>query len=178
MVRFSVVEVGGVFELGTPKGHKRRSVPFPRFLAEHLAKDCEDKGPDDLVFPGHNGHSLRQPRVRGGADAETRAWDSWFAAALQDAKASRVMPHDLRHTAASFAVSAGANVKAVQQMLGHSSAAMTLDIYADLFDDNLNAVTTRLHEAVSAQIVDKRLTSEAPKAATSRNFRGSSGLRT
>jgi integrase len=40
--------------------------------------------------------------------------------------------HDLRHTAASLAVSAGANVKAVQKMLGHSSAAMTLDTYADL----------------------------------------------
>jgi integrase len=35
----------------------------------------------------------------------------------------------LRHTAASLAVSAGANVKAVQQMLGHASAAMTLDVY-------------------------------------------------
>jgi integrase len=51
-------------------------------------------------------------------------------------------PHDLRHTAASLAVSAGANVKAVQKMLGHASAAMTLDIYADLFDDDLEAVAT------------------------------------
>ena len=37
-------------------------------------------------------------------------------------------------------MSAGANVKAVQKMLGHASAAMTLDIYADLFDDDLEAV--------------------------------------
>ncbi len=43
-----------------------------------------------------------------------------------------------RHTAASFAVSAGANVKAIQRMLGHASAAMTLDIYADRFDDDLD----------------------------------------
>ncbi len=35
--------------------------------------------------------------------------------------------HDLRHTAASLAVSAGANVKAVQRMLGHAKASMTLD---------------------------------------------------
>jgi integrase len=53
----------------------------------------------------------------------------------------------LRHTAASLAVSAGANVKAVQKMLGHASAAMTLDIYADLFDDDLEAVATALHNA-------------------------------
>ena len=37
-------------------------------------------------------------------------------------------------------VSAGANVKAVQRQLGHSSASMTLDVYADLFDDDLDDV--------------------------------------
>lgn len=62
-------------------------------------------------------------------------------------------PHDLRHTAASLAVSAGANVKAVQRMLGHASAAMTLDTYADLFDDDLDAVAVGLDEARSGRIV-------------------------
>jgi integrase len=55
--------------------------------------------------------------------------------------------HDPRHTAASLAISAGANVKAVQRMLGHASAAMTLDVYADLFDDDLDAVSAALDEA-------------------------------
>lgn len=55
--------------------------------------------------------------------------------------------HDLRHTAASLAVSAGANIKAVQRMLGHASAAMTLDVYADLFDDDLDEV---------AEVLDKQ----------------------
>jgi hypothetical protein len=36
--------------------------------------------------------------------------------------------------AASLAIKAGAHLKAVQRMLGHASAAMTLDRYADLFD--------------------------------------------
>jgi integrase len=53
-------------------------------------------------------------------------------------------PHDLRHATASLAVSAGANVKAVQRLLGHASAAMTLDIYAALFDDDLDDVAHRL----------------------------------
>ncbi|SPX75637.1 site-specific tyrosine recombinase XerC [Mobiluncus mulieris] len=52
--------------------------------------------------------------------------------------------HDLRHTAASLAVSAGANVKALAQMLGHSSAAMTLDVYADLFAEDLSDVADAL----------------------------------
>ena len=47
-------------------------------------------------------------------------------------------PHELRHTAASLAIKPGANVKVVQQMLGHASAAITLDVYAGLFADNLH----------------------------------------
>jgi integrase len=46
----------------------------------------------------------------------------------------------LRHTAASLAIHAHANPKVVQRMLGHASAAMTLDVYADLFDSDLDAV--------------------------------------
>ncbi|MCZ6663218.1 MAG: tyrosine-type recombinase/integrase, partial [Actinobacteria bacterium] len=52
--------------------------------------------------------------------------------------------HDLRHTAASLAVSAGANVKAVQRMLGHSTATQTMDRYAHLFTDDLEALAERL----------------------------------
>ncbi len=51
-------------------------------------------------------------------------------------------PPELRHTAASLAVAAGANVKAVQQMLGHAAAAMTLDVYAGLFADDLKRSPT------------------------------------
>ena len=56
-------------------------------------------------------------------------------------------PHDLRHTAASLAISAGANAKAVQRMLGHKSAAMTLDVYADLLEDDLDAVAVAMNDA-------------------------------
>jgi hypothetical protein len=54
---------------------------------------------------------------------------------------------DLRHTCASLAVSAGVNVLALQRMLGHISAAITLDTYSDLFDDDLDAVAVTLHTA-------------------------------
>jgi hypothetical protein len=53
-----------------------------------------------------------------------------------------------------MAVSAGANVKAVQRMLGHASAAMSLDVYSGLFDDDLDGVGERLNEA--------RLTGQSP----------------
>jgi integrase len=70
------------------------------------------------------------------------------AEALADGKVAHlfpdVTPHDLRHTAASVAVSAGANLKVLQKMLCHSSASMTLDRYADLFEEDLVKVTDAL----------------------------------
>lgn len=81
---------------------------------------------------------------------------SWFLTGLRTAGIERMTPHDLRHTAASLAVSAGANVKVLQRMLGHKSAAMTLDTYADLFDDDLDNVATLLGaRATSAADVGK-----------------------
>lgn len=80
------------------------------------------------------------------------AGSGWFAGAVkraceEDEEFPRVTLHDLRHTAASLAVSAGANVKAVQRMLGHASAAMTLDVYADLFDEDMDSVAVALSDA-------------------------------
>jgi integrase len=72
-----------------------------------------------------------------------------------------VPPHVLRHTAASLAVAAGANVKAVQKMLGHASAAMTLDVYSGLFEDDLDAVTERLERAASEARADSLRTGTA-----------------
>lgn len=57
---------------------------------------------------------------------------------------------------------AGANVKAVQRMLGHASAAMTLDVYAGLFGDDLDAVADRLDEAAARARADSLRTDRAP----------------
>ena len=42
------------------------------------------------------------------------------------------------------------NVKAVQRMLGHAKASMTLDVYADLFDEDLDGVADRLDAAIKS----------------------------
>lgn len=102
-------------------------------------------GSDDLLFPGDDGRHLKRSHPTSG----------WFIKAVAESGVPHTTPHDLRHTAASLAVSAGANVKAVQKMLGHASAAMTLDIYADLFDDDLEAVAIALHDARARESVGK-----------------------
>ena len=49
----------------------------------------------------------------------------------------------------------GANVTAVQRMLGHSSAAMTLDLFADLVEDDADADADALDRDASASDVGK-----------------------
>ena len=64
------------------------------------------------------------------------------------------MPHDLRHTAASLAIPAGASVKTVQRMLGHSSAQITLDRYTHLLDDDLESLADSMDARYGAAQVD------------------------
>jgi integrase len=137
-----VAEVGGKVVWSTPKSHERRSVPFHKFLADELAALMVGRGRDELVFMAPAGGVLRvstwRPRVLAPA-----------AKRIQKAMKSfpTVTPHDLRHTAASLAISAGANPKAVQTMLGHASAVLMLDTYADLFPDDLEMVAAALDDA-------------------------------
>ena len=71
-------------------------------------------------------------------------------AQLDEQAASRTSLSSGSPTAASLAVQSGANVKTIQRMLGHTSAAMTLDVYSDLFDDDLDDVAAALDRAAHA----------------------------
>ncbi len=134
----SVTLVGAEQVWGSPKGHARREVPIPRFLAEQLRNHVEGKSPEDLVFEGvRGGGPLRGPIFRRAA----------FDRAAAEIGLPGLHPHELRHTAASLAIAAGADVKVVQRMLGHKSATMTLDQYGHLFEDRLDDVARRLDDA-------------------------------
>lgn len=146
-VNENAVRVGRDLHVGSPKTHELRSVGFPAFLSEPLANAAAAKPPHALLF-GDGGTHIQRPRSSG-------ASRSWFMRALNDADLPRMTIHDLRHTAASLAIASGANVKAVQRMLGHASAAMTLDVYADLFDDDVDVVSAALDRARSAAVVSR-----------------------
>lgn len=150
-IRQSVTEVKGKLEWSSPKNHERRSVPFPKFLTDELAATMAGKSRDDLVFTAPEGGVLRLATFR------TRTFNKSIEALRPTDETGTVTTgfpratiHDLRHTAASLAISAGANVKAVQTMLGHQSAALTLDTYADLFPDDLERVAEALDAAREA----------------------------
>jgi integrase len=101
------------------------------------------------------GHSFAPPDRDRGYLPRPKSSTGWFQAAVTKAKVQKITPHDLRHTCASLAVSAGVNVLALQRMLGHKSAKVTLDTYADLFDDDLDAVAVTLHSRYSREVTQK-----------------------
>ena len=62
-------------------------------------------------------------------------------------------------------MSAGANVKALQRMLGHSSAKETLDTYSDLFDDDLDGVAVALNDTAARLNVGKLWAKQSARTA-------------
>jgi integrase len=141
LIAESVTLAGNRQVWGTPKGHERREVPIPEFLVDDLARHVAGKQPEELVFTGvRGGGALRSQIFRRAA----------FDRAADEIGMRGLHPHELRHTAASLAIAAGANVKVIQQMLGHKSAAMTLDQYGHLFGDQLDQVAEALNAAVLA----------------------------
>ncbi|MEJ1092904.1 tyrosine-type recombinase/integrase [Microbacterium istanbulense] len=148
----TVVADKGYQRIEPPKDYEHRSIPIPAFLVGLLRAQITGLPTDAPVFYGiRTGTWLRNHVYRVG----------WFDPAATAVGLDGLTPHELRHTAASLAVSAGANVKAVQRMLGHASAAVTLDVYADMFDDDLDSVATALDLAAMKSDVANLL----PKAA-------------
>lgn len=118
-------------EFHAPKTHERREVPAPDYVLEALRSVAPADG---LLF--------RSPR---GSWINHSNWTRWtWLPALEAAGLERMRIHELRHTAASLAVSSGASVLAVSRMLGHANPKETLRTYADLFDQDLDDLRARL----------------------------------
>ncbi|MEV5837886.1 site-specific integrase [Nocardia sp. NPDC052112] len=128
----------GMVETDT-KNHTTRAVPVPRALAKELEALVEGRKADWLVFPSHKGGHLTSTEFR------------WvFDQAAASVGLDGVVPHGLRHTAASLVISAGANIKVVQRMLGHKTATLPPDLYGHLFPDDLDTVADGMDEGARA----------------------------
>ena len=144
-IREAVSEVNGQMHFGETKTGKARTVVVPGFLRDRLAAHMATQGsgdPEAFLFADSKGGPLRNSNWR------IRVWKP---ACKASGMPEGLRIHDLRHTAASLAVSAGANVKAVQRMLGHSTASQTLDRYSHLFTEDLEALADRLDEVFAQQ---------------------------
>jgi integrase len=117
----------------------RRSVALPGFVVNELdghLREIPDRSADALVFPAPEGGYLHLENFR------KRVW----LRAIEQAGLTPLRIHDLRHTCASLAIAAGADVKVLQRMLGHASAALTLDRYGHLLPGQAASVADRLDQ--------------------------------
>jgi integrase len=122
-VRRALGEADGMIYVTRPKADQERVIELDQetvgALRKHLRKRPSSSSLDEWVFSDEYGDVLRPGSV-------TRRFGKLVAAS----KLPRIRLHDLRHTHASHLILAGANIKAVQERLGHSDVVVTLNIYS------------------------------------------------
>ncbi|AKK04557.1 site-specific recombinase XerD [Corynebacterium mustelae] len=129
--------------LGNPdetKTRMHREVPVGGDLLLDLEDTADNREPDDWLLQDENGHVWTTTKWR-------RVWKT----TCTTAGISGITTYELRHTAASLAIAAGADVKTVQRMLGHASAAMTLDTYAHLWETGIDTVPDAINAHMEAE---------------------------
>lgn len=142
-------ETGKVTIGSTTKTGETRTVSMPPQVVEALRPRVADRHPTELVWHALRGDvytPLPMP-------ATSHSW--WSEAVARCVADDDTFPkglgrHDLRHTAASLLISAGANVLQVQRQLGHAKPSITLDTYSHLFDSGLGEVGAKMGEILDS----------------------------
>jgi integrase len=133
LVARSLVKAGNEVQISDPKTEKStRTIALdPRtvqVLRDHHKRQAEERlawGPayrsEDLVFAREKGDPFHPDGLSG-----------MFEAAVKRAGLPRIRFHDLRHVSAALAIRAGVHAKVLSERLGHSSIAITMDVYGHL----------------------------------------------
>ncbi len=139
-VRETVINLGSERRADTPKSDKsRRTVPLPPPLARLLAAHVAAHGlrPEDYVWACVDGGALDYPTF----------YRRSFLPAAERAGLGHVRFHDLRHTYASLMAHQGEDLYRVSRWMGHSTIAITADLYTHLFEGEDAALQSRLSAA-------------------------------
>jgi integrase len=135
-VRRSITQLSGRLLEGPPKSRAgRRSVPIPERLVPILQRRTQGRTAGEPAIVSPKGSRL-------GLENWKRAVGWRIRIAELGRPTMRL--HDLRHTYASLARSAGADMKLLQVTMGHASIMVTAHTYADLYDSDLDRVADAL----------------------------------
>ena len=126
------------------KGNKERMIPISDEALAHIAayratarprlRARAQKDPGDVLFLSRTGRALDRVRV----------WQVVRAACKKAGVARACSPHSLRHSFATHLVGGGADLRSVQEMLGHASLATT-QVYTHVDAERLRKTHARFH---------------------------------
>ena len=137
----------GYISIGTPKTVKgNRVVPLPDFLVKRLKQYKLFKKEESLKIGIQFKESNNLFTTRNGTMLSAVNLQRMFKEILLKAGIENRKFHDLRHTYATRLFELGESAKTVQELLGHSSISMTLDIYTHVLKETKETAIEKLDE--------------------------------
>jgi integrase len=135
---------------------QERVLEMLKGLQARTSQRCKCDSPDaaDLVFATANGRPINSDKLA-----------QRFKAILRQTGLPTIRLYDLRHTAATLALSAGVPPKVVAEQLGHASAAFTLDVYSHLLPHMQQEAAARVEGLLFPSSRSKSMQRKAPQRA-------------
>ena len=136
------IDLAGGTVLLRGKGSKERIVPFGSYAAEAVSAYLTRARPE-LVATGAGTPAVFL-NARGGRLSRQSAWTVIVRSAERAGVTAEVSPHTFRHSAATHLLEGGADIRVVQELLGHASVTTT-EIYTKVTIDSLREVYAAAH---------------------------------
>jgi integrase/recombinase XerD len=129
------------------KGHKERLVPLGRFAATSLDRWLDQGGRPELVprrWARKGDSEALFINARGGRLTRQGVWEVIAGRARSVGLGEKVHPHVLRHSCATHMLARGADVRVVQELLGHASVSTT-QVYTKVTVEHLRGAYEAAH---------------------------------
>ena len=135
----------GEMEIGETKTERgRRTIRLPPSTVQRL-KERKKHAVSQWIFP--------EPLAPEKPVRPSAAY-YWMKVLLKEAGLPHIRFHDLRHTFATMALENGMDIKTLSAMLGHVSAATTLDIYTHITSDMLSEAAAKIDRGLGNEVAE------------------------
>ena len=135
----------GEMEIGETKTERgRRTIRLPPSTVQRL-KERKKHAVSQWIFP--------EPLAPEKPGRPSAAY-YWMKVLLKEAGLPHIRFHDLRHTFATMALENGMDIKTLSAMLGHVSAATTLDIYTHITSDMLSEAAAKIDRGLGNEVAE------------------------
>lgn len=140
--------------LKSTKNKESRNIPLLNKIRPILESRCA--GNNDFLFPMSNGNMMSQTSFREAIESFKKACNIFvdkLNAELPEGEKHNYIsftPHIFRHNFCSFLYFANIGIKEAQEIMGHRSSKMTLDIYTHLDSIRKKEVTTKLNDYIDS----------------------------